>query len=264
MLTIERYIRAKSLEEAYTLCHQKNTVILGGMLWLRMQNRTIDTAVDLCDLGLDTITEDDSAFHLGAMVTLRQMETHPGLNRLTQGAMGDCLRPIVGVQFRNLATVGGSLYGKFGFSDVLTLFLALDARVHLYRQGLISLREFAEKRMEPDILVEVIVPKTPVRAVYLSQRNTATDFPTLTCALAIREGETVCAIGARPQRAVLLRDERGILRNGITEESARAFGEDVAARTAFGSNLRCSADYRKTVCPVLVRRGLMKLKEGME
>ena len=264
MLTIERYVRAESLEEAYTLCRQKNNAVLGGMLWLRMQNRKIDTAIDLCDLGLDTIEETGAEYRIGAMVTLRQMETHPGLNGLTQGAVGDALRPIVGVQFRNLATIGGSLYGRFGFSDVLTLFLVLDARVRLFRQGLIPLREFAEKRTEPDLLVEVIVPKAPVRVVYQAQRNTATDFPTLTCALALRDGKVLCVVGARPQKAVVLEDENGILADGITEESARAFGEDIAARTKFGPNLRCSADYRRAVCPVLVRRGLMKLKEGME
>lgn len=45
--------------------------------------------------------------------------------------MKESLRHIVGVQFRNLATVGGSLWGRFGFSDVLTLLLALDAQVEL-------------------------------------------------------------------------------------------------------------------------------------
>ena len=57
--------------------------------------------------------------------------------------MREAVRSIVGVQFRNLATVGGSIWGRFGFSDVLTLFLALDTRVLLYRAGEISLREFA-------------------------------------------------------------------------------------------------------------------------
>ena len=36
------------------------------------------------------------------------------------------LRHIVGVQFRNCATIGGSIWGRYGFSDVLTMFLAMD------------------------------------------------------------------------------------------------------------------------------------------
>lgn len=37
------------------------------------------TAIDLSGLGLDTIEETDVGFSIGAMVTLRQLETHPGL-----------------------------------------------------------------------------------------------------------------------------------------------------------------------------------------
>ena len=135
MLTIQNYVRAESLEEAYALCQKKNNVVLGGMLWLKMQRNRVDTAIDLSGLGLDQIEETDSEYHLGAMVTLRQLELHPGLDRLTQGAMAESVRHIVGVQFRNLATVGGSVFGRFGFSDVLTLLLALEARVVLYRGG---------------------------------------------------------------------------------------------------------------------------------
>ena len=53
MLTIGQYVRPASLDEAYALCQKKNNVVLGGMLWLKMQRRTVGTAIDLCDLGLD-------------------------------------------------------------------------------------------------------------------------------------------------------------------------------------------------------------------
>ena len=55
MLTIGQYVRPESLDEAYTLCQKKNNVVLGGMLWLKMQHRNVGTAIDLCDLGLDQI-----------------------------------------------------------------------------------------------------------------------------------------------------------------------------------------------------------------
>ena len=97
MLTIQNYVRAGSLEEAYALCQKKNNVVLGGMLWLKMQRNRVDTAIDLSGLGLDQIEETDSEYRLGAMVTLRQLELHPGLDRLTQGAMAESVRHIVGV-----------------------------------------------------------------------------------------------------------------------------------------------------------------------
>ena len=43
------------------------------------------------------------------MVTLRQLELHPGLAAYTDGAVRESVRHIVGVQLRNLATVGAAL-----------------------------------------------------------------------------------------------------------------------------------------------------------
>lgn len=138
MLKIKEYVKAQSLEQAYELNQKKSTCILGGMLWLKMSNRTVQKAVDLSGLGLDQIEETEDEFSIGAMVTLRQIETHQGLNQWSHGAVKECVRSIVGVQFRNLATVGGSIFGRFGFSDVLTCFLAFDSYVELYHGGMIS------------------------------------------------------------------------------------------------------------------------------
>ena len=262
MLKIKNYVRVQSLEEAYDLCQKKNNVVLGGMLWLKMQRRSIGTAIDLSDLGLDQIEEDADFYRLGAMVSLRTMERHHGLNELTQGAMEESLRHIVGVQFRNLATVGGSLWGRFGFSDVLTLLLALDARVVLHHGGEMALKDFAAAPRQKDILTHIIIPRAPRRVVYLSQRNVSTDFPVLTCALSRCEGTYTCVIGARPQKAAVFADEKGILSGGVTPDSARAFAEDVAARARFGSNIRAGEEYRREICQVLVRRGLLAMEEN--
>lgn len=263
MLSFNQYVRAKSLEEAYTLCQKKSNVVLGGMLWLKMQNGNKGTAVDLCDLGLDQIEETPEAYQIGAMVSLRALETHDGLNTLTRGALAESVRHIVGVQFRNVATLGGSIYGRFGFSDVLTLFMALDAKVELYRAGVMDVKAFADfPRKTRDILVRVIVPKTQRETVYLSMRNTSTDFPVLTCAFSRLDNHCSCVIGARPMKAVLYNDEKGILAEGITKESAQIFAEDIASKADFGSNMRGSADYRRKICEVLVRRAALALMEG--
>ena len=47
MITIQKYIRAKSLEEAWQLNQDKRSRILGGMLWLRLGRNTVGTAIDL-------------------------------------------------------------------------------------------------------------------------------------------------------------------------------------------------------------------------
>ena len=117
MLYYNQYVRAESLDEAYTLYQKKNNFILAGMLWQKMRNRTMGTAIDLCALGLDQVDETETEFRIGAYVSLRELETNERLNVYTEGAFRESVRHIVGVQFRNVATVGGSLWGRFGFSD---------------------------------------------------------------------------------------------------------------------------------------------------
>ena len=54
-----------------------------------------------------------------------------------------------------------------------------------------------------------------------------------------------------------------VLRPKLIEDvqTARAFGEDVAQRAKFGSSLRAGEDYRREICAVLVRRGLLAMEK---
>ena len=126
MLKIKSYVKVKNVAEAYELNQKKTALVLGGMVWLKMGNRNISTAIDLSGLGLDTIQEFDDEFVIGCMTPLRELEINESLNEYTHGAIQESLRHIVGVQFRNCATVGGSIWGRYGFSDVLTMFLGMD------------------------------------------------------------------------------------------------------------------------------------------
>ena len=259
MITIQKYVRAQSLEEAWTLNQSRRNRVMGGMLWLRLSRGSVNTVIDLCDLGLDGIGENDEAFTIGAMTTLRQLELHEGLNAYTYGAVRNAVKDIVGVQFRNMATVGGSIWGRFGFSDVLTVFLGLDTYVELYKGGIVPLEAFASMKRDRDIVVRLIVKKAPARIVYTSMRNQRTDFPVISCAVSQVGGEYRAAIGARPAKAMVIRDEAGLLSGGITAESARAFGESVAEKAPTGGNLRGSAAYRSHLIRVLTARAALEL-----
>jgi CO/xanthine dehydrogenase FAD-binding subunit len=256
LIEISNYVKVKSLEEAYELNQKKNNVILGGMMWLKMEHVKYNTAIDLSNLGLDSIEENEAEYRIGALVTLRQLELHEGINTMTQGAARECVKSIVGVQFRNLATVGGSVFGRYGFSDVLTFLMAVDAKVELFNKGIVTVEEFAKMPYDRDVLVRIILPKSEQKVAYKSMRNTKTDFPVLTCAVSVSDGKVRTCIGARPHRAVCIYDENGILKNGITLESARAFGEYVGKTVVTGSNLRASGEYRSKLAEVLVRRAL--------
>ena len=165
--------------------------------------------------------------------------------------MADAVKDIVGVQFRNMATVGGSIWGRFGFSDVLTVFLAMDTYVQLYQGGIIPLRQFIEMKKDRDVLVRLIVKKSPCKMVYTSMRNQRTDFPVIACAVSCIDGEYRASIGARPSHAILL--------SAHTTSSAADFAAFVAEHTPTGGNLRGSATYRTHLIRVLTERCMTEL-----
>ena len=259
MITIQNYIKVQNLEEAWELNQKRNNCILGGMLWLRLGNGNKNTAIDLSDLGLDKIEETDEEFSIGAMSTLRDLEKHESLNAYTSGAVANAVKDIVGVQFRNMATVGDSIWGRFGFSDVLTVFLALDCYVELYKGGVVSLEEFASMKKDNDILVRLIVKKSPCKVVYTSMRNQSTDFPVLACAVSQVNGEYKASIGARPGRAIIIRDDNGLLADGVNSDTAAAFAKFVSENVPTESNVRGSAEYRTHLTKGLTKRALTEL-----
>ena len=259
MMNIQKYVRAQSLEEAWQLNQSRRNRVIGGMIWLKMSSASIGTAIDLCDLGLNTIEESADAFSIGAMVTLRQIEQHASFNAYTCGAAAKAVQDIIGVQLRNMATVGGSIFSRFGFSDVLTFFLSLDCDVELYKGGVMPLEQFARMKRDNDILVRLIVRKTPGRFCYQSMRIQRTDFPVLTCAVSELNGEYRAVTGARPSRAMIVRDEQGILSSGITEESAAAFADYVSSRVPTLSNVRGSAAYRTHLARELTQRAILEI-----
>ena len=250
MLKIKEIVRPQSLEEAYELNQKRTNRILGGMLWMRMSNIQIQKAIDLSGLGLDKIEETEEEFSIGCMVTLRELELHTGLNTCFEGLIRRSVEDIVGVQFRNSATIGGSLFGRFGFSDVLTAFLVLDTYVELYRGGVCPLAEFASGKRDNDILVRVIVKKTKGHYAYQSYRNTKTDFPVLAVAMAQAEDGVKAAVGARPQRAEVR----------IVTDMEKDTLKDLADSFAYGSNMRASAEYRKHLASVLLKRAAEEIQ----
>lgn len=263
IFTFQKYERPQTLDEAWELNQKRRNRLVGGMMWLKMSRRTHGTLIDLCDLGLDAIEEDEGEFRLGAMVTLRQLETHPGLDAYSCGAVRDALKDIVGVQFRNGATLGGSLWRRMGFSDVLAVFMAMDSYVELHKGGVVALEEFARMQPDRDVLVRLIIKKTPGAFAYQAVRKQRTDLPSLNCAAGFVGGEWRVAVGARPARAALVRDERAILAGGVTPESAARFGGYAAEVLSVRSNMWGSAEYRRALVPAVVRRALVSAGERL-
>lgn len=258
MYTMRNYVQAASLEEAYELRKKnKNNVILGGNLWLKMTSRDLATGIDLCNLGLDKIEEDENSYVIGCMCSLRDLETNVSMESEFGGAMRDALKHIVGVQFRNTATVGGSIFPRFGFSDVLTIFAALDSEIELFGSGRVSIKDFVNESPDDDILVKIIVKKDKRKVVYETLRMTETDFGVLNCAVARKDGNYTIVLGAAPRKAKIV--ESGPCSNWEDKETREAWLERIVEQFVFGTNMRGSKEYRRAMAKVLLTRAVERL-----
>lgn len=253
MARYKNYVMAQSLEEAWTLNQKKSSVIVAGNMWLRMCGLNKQTAVDLSLLGLDRIEETDDSFIVGAMTTLRALETNAALHAAFGGVFAKALAPIVGTQFRNSATIGGSVYSRFGFSDVSVLLLALDAEVVLYKRGVVKLADYQKEAWDRDIITHIRIPKGQTADVQ-SVRVSGTDIATLVCAAAKSDRGIRVVLGARPARAVIVAD-------GLQADAPDTVYEEIAEKTAFGTNLRASEAYRRKIAPVLMARAVKGCQE---
>lgn len=259
MFTVNHYVFAESLEQAYQLNQNKANAVLGGILWLKMGSREIDTAIDLSDLGLNNIEEMNDCFRIGCMATLRDMEIHPGLKSCFNGFLSGALEHIVGVQFRNGATIGGTIYSRFPFSDVLTALLALDTEVELYHGGTIPLAQYVNMPPGRDIVVSITIQKKRRQAVFLSQRISATDLPILTCAVSNDDGHWKIVLGARPGRAKLT---EFVLAGKPEKADIDQWIKQVYDTVEFGTNARGSKEYREHLAGVMMQRCITSLVTG--
>ena len=73
MLNIQNYKKVESIEEAYELNQKKANRIVGGMMWMRMGDNRMNTAIDMSGLGLDKIEESDEEFALFETLELLSM-----------------------------------------------------------------------------------------------------------------------------------------------------------------------------------------------
>lgn len=259
MYHARHYAFPETVEEAAALLSaRRNNAIVGGTCWMKQGKKTYDTLIDLSNLGLDQIEERDEYFEIGAMVTLRQLETDQGIKACFGDVFENMLKPIVGTQFRNCATVGGTVFGRYGFSDVLTLLMVLDTTVLTADGEAVPLDEFCARPRMKTLVTGIRVGKNIKEVGYNAFRRTATDLPVLTVAVSRRDGNWRISVGARPMTAMLCPEAA----QALTAGDLNGAGAAVAA-LPYGTNMRGTKEYRKLLAPVLLERALKQIG-GME
>lgn len=261
MFTLQNLVQPETIEEAYKiLVEKKANTVLGGCCFLRMGAKRIGTAIELSKLKLDYIKEHNDYIEIGAMTTFREIETSSLLNDYFNGLLPKSVGNIIGVQFRNVVTVGATVYSKYGFSDFITALLALDADVELYEAGRMSLESFLSMPYKKDILTKVLIKKNNRKASYKDFRNSISDYPILNVAVSNMDNQWKVVVGVRPRGAAIAKNASLELSKGnLTETEIEAAANMASEELAFGSNMRAAGEYRKALCKVLVKRAVMEV-----
>jgi CO/xanthine dehydrogenase FAD-binding subunit len=223
--------------------------------------------------GLDAVQVTDRALRLGALATLSALTEHPVI-QAEYPVLPFAARYMGSPAIRNLATVGGNLCNGSPAADLPPVLLALDAEVGIAGPGGERRSPLAEFFRGPgqtvlrpgELLVWIEVPRRrpprPVRYERLDVRR-AMDIAIVGAAVSIGRGEArvaLCAVAPTPLRvteaeAVLV--EQGLTDSAIERAAALAMA---AARPI--TDVRATAEYRRQMVGVLVRRGLEALRDG--
>ena len=254
-MKVNSYVSVGSWQEAYKLlkASPKNK-ILGGGLWLKKGNAEIDTLIDLSKLGLNKIEDKGAYVEIGSMVTQRELETSSLISSLGNGVISDAVSQIMGPAFRNLATIGGSIYGKYGFSDLISVLLGFDVELQFYPNAKMSLEEYLAKPGFYDgLLTHVRIMKTECKAFFKKVKATSIDYPILDICVS-KSKQYKIVVGSRPLVATRLLKAEDYLNKGGKDLDKAV--ELALEELKVGDSMATKGEYRKQLAKVYIRRGL--------
>lgn len=280
------YLEAGTVEEAVSLLDRyggEARAIAGGtdlVVQLRYRECAPKYLVDLKTIpGLDHIVEDGEGLRLGALATIRSVETSP-LIKERYSILAQAAHLLGSVQVRNLATVGGNLCHAAPSAETAAPLLALGARARIAGpsgERLVPLEDFfagpGQTCLKPgEILVELQVPSPTPRSagVYLKHSiRKAMDIAFVGTGVVVElaDGDGVCkdirialgAVAPTPMRAV---KAEAHLRGKVLEEGVlREAGEIASQECSPISDIRCSAEHRREIVKVFVRRAALQAAE---
>lgn len=244
---IIEYHRPETIEEALRLLARAQPVSLplGGGSTLAGPSPQQIAAVDLQDLGLDSIQPRGNFLELGATARLQAL--------LESADVPQELKAVVEYEanrnLRQVATVAGTLVSAGGRSPFTTAMLALDATLSLLPAGEpeIDLGDLLPVRSERlrGRLITSITLSLNARLGYDYVARTPADQPLVCVAVAVwPSGRTRVALGGYGEAPRLAFD------------GSEASGADIAARSAYAQagDEWASAVYRQEVAAILTKR----------
>lgn len=295
----QRYYSPANVAEALEILAEhapRARIVAGGtdlLLELERGVRQADVLIDITRIpGLEQITLDpDGTIHLGPLVTHNHVVADKRMADLAYPLARACYE-VGAPQIRNRGTVAGNLITASPANDTITPLWAMGARVVLastHGRRSLAFPDFylgvRQTAMQPDeMLVDIQFP-----ALRANQRGTflklglrrAQAISVVNVAVVLTFAEEVPA-GQAPGERVPVVDARitlgavapTIIRAPEAEAALRGFPltdahiEEAARRAAAASrpidDVRGTAEYRRAMVEVLVRRALIALREGAE
>ncbi|HEU4353547.1 MAG TPA: FAD binding domain-containing protein [Burkholderiales bacterium] len=239
-----------SLGEALSLLDDEGARPFAGgtALMLMMKAGVLQPArlVSLAKLGINEIRVEAGALRVGAMTRLGDLERSTELRR-GWPVIARALRTLSNVRVRNVATVGGALAHSDPHMDLPPLLAALGAKVFLEgKKGKRAIpvedlyAGYLENTLQrSELITELEVPAMGKRqAAYLKcTTRSADDWP---------------AVGV----AVVLGEETRIFVSAATDRPTRISDENAIAGLKIEGDLHGSAEYKRHLLRVYLRRAI--------
>jgi len=280
------YFAPKTVEEALSLLSQykeETKIIAGGQSLLVIMRQGLLALEYLLDVkgisALDYINYDEGeGLRIGALTTHRAIEKSPIIQRHFR-VLSEMERNLATVQTRNWGTVGGNLCHGDPAGDPAPVFIALKAKLKLAslgRERIIDVEEFSkdylEVALEPDeMLVEIQVPTPPPHTgtAYEKLMVMKGDMGIVGAAVSITlsPGDGVCQdarIVLSNAASIPLRArgaERRLIGKIINDDLLTEAGEVASAEADPTADVHGSAEYRREMVKVFVRRAARRALE---
>jgi len=268
------YCKARSVAEAAKLLleHENSVVIAGGTDLLVEKNVSTSALVDITKLNLDCVKAEEKFVRIGACTTFRHLEQNAILARQPYSSLVEAARTIGSVSIRNEATVGGNVCNAVPSADSPPPLLCLDAKIEIASQSerrildlqdfFVHVRKTALKKGE--FVTEFQIPRPPRRTgtSFIKLGRSAHDIAVVNAATRVTLGEdmeiedvrmvlgAVAPVPLRARKAEVKLKSGGI--DAITEAASIS-----AEETRPISDVRASAEYRRAMSAVLMKRALM-------
>lgn len=285
----QEYVSAASVEDALRVLAEKRerARIVAGATDLILEiergvRKGIETLVDVTRIPhLDQIVlDEDGNIHLGPLVT----HNHCVASKLVREyawPLAQATWEVGSPQIRNRGTIAGNLITASPANDTITPLMALGAAVRLRSSSgerVVPLESFytgvRRTVMQPDeMLVDIIFPamKANQRGIFIKyalRRAQAISVVNVAIVLTL-DGQTVqrasITMGAVAPTIIHAAEAEAYLQGKTLEDGVIARAAELAMQAARPiSDIRGSADYRRHMVGVLVRRGLNAIAQGRE